>query len=306
MAEADDSRRHLPRLMPSARIAELLPVGPELSSLQDGWRDVVLQVFRDLPSSIDLPGLHDHTLVTHLAGPVLVEAVEGPGSFERRWINQGQVGITPCGSRVRRAFKGRPQVMLTHLKPERLGALAEDMFDLDPARVGLVPKLAATDDVVDRLTQLLLAEAKSRMPGGRLMTETLSTALMVHVLRHHSNLAPAMAKVVPGLSPGRVRRVVDYMHAHMDEALSLAELARIGGLSLSRFVRAFHSATGQPPHRFLLGIRLEKARVLLEHSELPVIEVGLQCGFGQPSHFAAMFRKATGLTPRAWRTERRR
>ena len=195
--------------------------------------------------------------------------------------------------------------MLTHLRPERLHALAEDMFDLDPARVGLVPKLAETDDVVDRLTELLLAEAGSPMPGGRLMTETLSTALMVHVLRHHSNLAFPVVEAAPALSPARVRRVVDYMHAHMDEALSLAELAQIGGLSLSRFARTFRSATGQPPHRFLLDLRLEQARILLEQSELPIIEVGLRCGFGQPSHFAAMFRKATGLTPRAWRAERR-
>ena len=107
------------------------------------------------------------------------------------------------------------------------------------------------------------------------------------------------------MSPGRVQRVIDHMRAHVDEALSLAQLAQVGGLSPSRFVSAFREATGQPPYRFLVRLRIEKARELLEHTDLSVIEVGLRCGFEQPSHFATMFRKATGLAPRAWRLERR-
>ena len=306
MTKVEDCGDRLPRLLPSVELAAQVSTVPEVSSAREGWQDVELQLFRDLPNAIDLPGLRDETLVTHLAGPVLVEAGGGTDRRDRRWINPGQVGVTPAGSRVQRSFKGRPQVILTHLKPDRLRAVAADMFERDPAQISLVPTLAETDEVTDRLTQLLLAEARSTMPGGRLMTETLANALMVHVLRRHSNLAPRAPDVVAGLSPGRVRRVIEHMHAHLDEAVSLAELARVGGLSPSRFARAFRCATGQPPHRFLLGIRLEKARVLLESSEVPIIEVALRCGFGQPSHFAAMFRKATGLTPKAWRAERRR
>ena len=86
MSKADDRGDRPPRLMPSAHLAELLPASPELPGLEEGWRDISLQVFRNLPSSIDLPGLQDDTLITHLAGPVLVEAVGCSGRLERRWI----------------------------------------------------------------------------------------------------------------------------------------------------------------------------------------------------------------------------
>ena len=292
-------------LLTPAGFAGLLPARPVLSSLRDGWQDVVLQRYRDLPGTIDIPGLHYDILVGHLAGPFLAKVDGGTEPPEQRWIGAGQVGINPAGHPVRRVLKGKPDVVLLHLVPARMRGVAEELFDVDPARVTLVPKLAERDEVADQLIRLLLAEAEAPASGTCLMIETLSRALMVHALRRHSNLAPRPPEIPVSMSPGRVRIVIDYMRAHVAEALSLAQLARVGKLSPSRFVRAFRNATGQPPHRFLIKLRIEKARELLEHTDLLVIEVGLRCGFEQPSHFAAMFRKVTGLTPRAWRQERR-
>ena len=76
------------------------------------------------------------------------------------------------------------------------------------------------------------------------------------------------------------------------------------GLSPSHFARAFRAAMGEPPHRYLVRLRIKMARELLEHTRLPVIEVGLRCGFEQTTHFATMFRKMTGLSPRAYRAAR--
>ena len=91
----------------------------------------------------------------------------------------------------------------------------------------------------------------------------------------------------------------------MDEALPLGQLAEIGGLCPPRFARAFRGSSGQPPRCLLIGLRSERVRGLLERTDLPVIEVGLQCGFEQATHFGTMFRTVTGLSPRAWRVARR-
>ena len=56
--------------------------------------------------------------------------------------------------------------------------------------------------------------------------------------------------------------------------------------------------------RYLIRLRIDHARHMLEHTRLPVIEVGLRCGFAQTTHFATMFRKITGLCPRAYRAAR--
>ena len=95
------------------------------------------------------------------------------------------------------------------------------------------------------------------------------------------------------------------MRSSLDEDLPLSRLAETSGLSPSQFVRAFRGATGQPPHRYLVGLRVERARALLEQTDMPVTSIGVRCGFEQPSHFATSFRAMTGFSPRAWRQARR-
>lgn len=176
--------------------------------------------------------------------------------------------------------------------------VAEELFSSSPAQIVLVPSFAVPDATADCIIRLLLAEAETSTPGTRLMTETLGRALVVHLLRRRFNLAPREPEMLARISRARLRRVVEYMRAHMDEALPLVQLASLSGLSPSRFACAFRDAAGQPPHQFLIGIRIERARGLLEHTDLLIIKIGLQCGFEQPNHFVTMFRKVTGLSPR--------
>lgn len=293
------------QMLTPASLPEWLPSRPVLSSSEDGWQDIVLQRFRHPPSTINVPGLRDNLVVDHLVGPVLIENVSGTKPHERRWTGPGQVTITPALQPVHRILKGHPEVVLVHLAPRLVAGVAEELFSSSPAQVVLVPSFAAPDPMADSIIRLLLAEAETATPGTRLMTETLARALVVHLLRRHSNLAPREPEMPVRITGARLRRVVEYMRAHMDEDLPLVQLANLSGLSPSRFACAFRDAAGQPPHKFLIGIRIEEARDLLEHTDLSVIEVGLRCGFGQPSHFATMFRKVTGLSPRAWRIARR-
>ena len=94
------------------------------------------------------------------------------------------------------------------------------------------------------------------------------------------------------------------MHANFAEDLSLDQLAHVSGVSASQFGRAFRAEVGQTPHHYLIKLRVDAACDLLEHTPLSVIEVALQCGFGQPSHFATTFRRTLGMTPREYRAAR--
>ena len=287
-------------------LAAVMPQSPVLLSPQDGWGDLVLSRYRDMPKHIRIPELSENVIVAHCSGPVLIEGHGDDTAVERQWVVQGQVGITPSGASITRSFKGKPDVILIHLVNEKLFETAEDVFDRDPARLVLVPKIGETDELSYRLATLLLEEAERPSAGSSLMIETLARALMVHTLRTHSNLVVRALDKPSTMAPGRLRRVVDYMRAHVEEGVSLAKLAEVGGLSPSRFSHAFRLALGHSPYRYFMDVRLEKARELLQHSDLSVLEVGLRCGFSQPSHFASVFRKATGTTPREWRVERRR
>ena len=284
-----------------AEISQRLPVSASLVNPQEGWSGISLQRYTGISGTIELPEARDEVLVSYQGAPFALEASGGTSPFERRWVGPGQIGVTPAGCPVRRVLRGKPDLVVVHFDSAELREIAVEVFEADPASITLQSRVGVPDETADRFSRLLLAEAESTMPGMPLMVDGLSRALMLHMLRHYSNLSPQTPAVRASMSPGRVRQVTEHMRAHMDEDLPLSQLAHISGLSPTRFVRAFRDATGRPPHRFLVGLRIERARELLERTDLPRFEVGLRCGFTQPSHFATMFRKITGFSPREWR-----
>nr|WP_283937972.1 helix-turn-helix transcriptional regulator [Sphingomonas caseinilyticus] len=94
------------------------------------------------------------------------------------------------------------------------------------------------------------------------------------------------------------------MKVHLDEAVALQQLADLLGLSRFHFCTAFRKATGHTPHQYLVRIRMERAKDLLDDSRLTVTDVALAVGYQTPSSFTQAFRAAIGVTPSAYRAAR--
>ena len=106
----------------------------------------------------------------------------------------------------------------------------------------------------------------------------------------------------PGSLPGsRLRRVTEFIHEHLDRPITLAELGRLANMSPYHFARLFKRSTGMPPHRFVRCKRIERAASLLAGRELAIAQIAQVVGFGTASHFATVFRRTMGTTPRAYR-----
>jgi transcriptional regulator GlxA family with amidase domain len=108
-----------------------------------------------------------------------------------------------------------------------------------------------------------------------------------------------------GLAPRILRRVEEYIEAHLDSALNIAELAASAGISVSHFSRSFLRSVGFTPHRYIMRRRLVRAHDLLVQTDLAVAEVALATGFADQSHFCRCFREFTGLPPRSFRKQHR-
>jgi AraC-like DNA-binding protein len=100
-----------------------------------------------------------------------------------------------------------------------------------------------------------------------------------------------------GLSPALTHRIRDYIESHLDQKISLDDLAAMAGLSPHHFARAFRQSVGMPPHGYLLRRRLERVEQMIHNSELPLSEIALAVGFSDQSHLARHFRRATGMSP---------
>lgn len=96
-------------------------------------------------------------------------------------------------------------------------------------------------------------------------------------------------------APAAILKARDYLHDHLYEDVSLAELSETADISKFHFLRAFKNRFGLPPHAYQLQQRMFAAKRLLR--SLPSAEVAFQCGFVDQSHFHRVFRALVGTTP---------
>ena len=104
-----------------------------------------------------------------------------------------------------------------------------------------------------------------------------------------------------GLSPLLLQRASTYIDEHLDAKLRLPEIARVVQLSPCHFARQFKQASGFSPHQFVVRRRIMRAAELLLSTESSHGEIALEIGCSDQSHFTTLFRKTTGMTPRAFR-----
>ncbi|RON94410.1 AraC family transcriptional regulator [Pseudomonas chlororaphis] len=109
---------------------------------------------------------------------------------------------------------------------------------------------------------------------------------------------PAPAKAARRTEFSRVLTLIEQQYA---EPLSLGELAACTGRNELRFLRDFTRAIGMTPHAWLVEVRVQAARRLIERSDLPLAAIALETGFAHQSHMGSAFRKVLGLTPSQYR-----
>lgn len=97
-----------------------------------------------------------------------------------------------------------------------------------------------------------------------------------------------------GLAIDRSLRLIEREYA---KNLSDEQVASTVGLSTSHFRYLFRQITGQPFHKYLLALRLEKARQLLVESDASITEIAVRCGFASPAHFSRAFSARFQATP---------
>jgi AraC family transcriptional regulator len=166
----------------------------------------------------------------------------------------------------------------------------------------LTPRHGIRDQQLTALIRAMAWEVEAGCPTGSRYGEALSLALAAY-LRHYSTGAGTAQPPRGGLSREQLPRVLDYIRSNLGQDLSLAGLAAVARLSPRHFARAFRTTLGVSPHQYVLSERIREARRLLE---LPssIVQVALQLGFANQSHFTESFHRATGVTPRRYQEVR--
>jgi AraC-like DNA-binding protein len=167
----------------------------------------------------------------------------------------------------------------------------------------------SNDAIVDHLSQALRAAESSQDVFGGIYADAVRLAIVARLLALRTDAkrdAPELAlRSRTALPKWRLKRVVDYIDARMEEAISLADMAAVTGLSRMHFAAQFRAATGIRPHEFLLRRRIERAKQMLAATETSIVEIALTVGFQTQAHFTTVFKRFVGETPNRWRSANR-
>jgi len=195
---------------------------------------------------------------------------EGGGAYTLKTFRLSQALVASMAEEI----SGRPGEL------ELAGVLLED--------AGLVGNLRGLHDAMQQT-----------VGPGSLAVQTQWITLFEHLLSQSRAIMPET--VAGTLSPQQWSRVRDYCYSHIDQRISLDDLAGLCGLGRFAFLKQFKRSVGMTPHAWLLRLRLEQACGLLSRNEQPIIDVAQAVGFYDQSHFNRAFRQAFGVAPSRYR-----
>lgn len=169
------------------------------------------------------------------------------------------------------------------------------------APIQLQHRVIFPDSTILHIAQMFKLELLNGGLAGKLYVESLRNLLAVHLLRNY-NFTVAKPVLVDGtLDAGKLNKVKDFIEDGLAENLSISDMAAVVHMSQFHFARAFKTATGSSPHRYLILRRMERAKILLKVTRTSIAEIAYGLGFASQSHFIAQFRKAVGTTPKSYR-----
>lgn len=268
------------------------------SSESLGWANVELDVAEHGPvSELRYVPYDDHDVISFLLdGKLRVQS--RIGGIQHHFVaGPGMMFLIPRHTEFASSWDAPWTNGALRLNPSIVYEAAAATQRGDPAKIEIVPSFFFTDPLLYQLGVELTNELRSANPFGPLYVDSLTNTLMLYLLRHYSTGRVAGDLSSSRLTLAQLRMVDEYIHAHLDQKISLADLANCVHLSVPHFERMFRATTSRPPYRYVLELRIEQARILLESTHLSLAEVAYRCGFSSQSHFTTHFTRQIGISP---------
>jgi len=175
------------------------------------------------------------------------------------------------------------------------GLLKEGFIQLERVSYVKDPKLL-------QLGLWMLEELQNEGRKGKIYSDSLSNMLTMHLLSHYAKVSRGPVQARLAVNPD-IHQSIEYMKEHLDEELSLQELADRANLSLSHFMKLFKQQTGHTPHHYLIRLRIDHSKTLICAGEYSLREIADRAGFADQGHFSRMFKRQTGMTPKEYMRE---
>lgn len=263
----------------------------EVSSRDLGWDGMAVEVGENDDWDVTGIATADHYIAVHLGGSASLTEFGAGTSLQPIHPRPGEVWVSGAEHPFSWRVKGTIRYAGLTLSPDLAARLSgADGLDIPMSRY-------ADDPVLAHLVRALVAEAEAGGPNGPAFAQTLTIAVSTHLARRYAAQAPVGSSGPGGLSKQQLRRVQEYIDAHLTTDVSLDDMAEQAALSPHHFARAFKASVGVPPYRYFMQRRAERARELLLAGRQRIGEVAAALGFADPSHLTRTFKRHFGITP---------
>jgi AraC-like DNA-binding protein len=157
------------------------------------------------------------------------------------------------------------------------------------------------DLVIAQITKGILSEVKHQQPLSLLRLDQLSLILGAHLIQSYSSVQHMPVAPHKGLEAWQKLRSEELLRSRLNGNIAIAELASACQLSASHFARCFRLSYGVPVHRFLIRLRLEKAKELLVDTKSALSDIAMESGFFDQAALTKQFSQVERITPSKWR-----
>jgi AraC family transcriptional regulator len=273
------------------------------------WREIKAWIIAP-PRDVDmlsLPSVSEPFLAWTISGEVEFQEREGKRPWVTHRIKKGTFFLTSGGApydcRWKAVTSESFETMAVFIELPLLQRALEEVLGAEAAHARLRDISAFTDVVLNSWMERLREELMRRH-ASPLFLQGIAQAIAIHLARNYAETGKESRSGSPSLPGYKLRQITDWMAENVAEEFNLDRLAAQAGLSKFYFNRLFKSATGMSPSRYHITLRMDVARRLLRETGKSVVTVGLDVGYANPSHFAQLFRRETGLSPSDYRRQR--
>jgi AraC family transcriptional regulator len=222
------------------------------------------------------------------------------GQLQQNHAGSGEIIVYPAAAEKWVRWQQNAEFLLLFLDPALVTRTAEELTAL-----GTIELIESEKEMHDPLLLQIGLALKAEIDEGTtafssLYAESLASALAAHLLRRYTVWKPTMRRSISHHASPALRHVLVYIHNHLDQQLTLAELSFLAGMSTYHFARTFKHVTGVAPHHYILDARIERAKSLLLGGNVSIAEVAQKVGFFDQSHFTRYFKRLVGITPQTF------
>ena len=248
-------------------------------------------LYRSPPYDLHVPALHMPRLSINLTASSVFGGVES----ERRRTFEAKrhsIFLTPPSAAVQWRKPSPSRHLAIYFRPRSHDDESECAHHLQ--RCGPIFNVTLPD--CSALIERLEAEMTTPGPFAAEAVDSLARLLLIGFAGRRGRSAGPLQ-----LSATLLKRLEDYVDAHLGRRILVADLAAVVGLPAQSFAKAYVRYTGRSPHQFVLARRVERAVDLLRRSPLSLSEVAACCGFSSQQHMTHVLSERLGLAPSAVR-----